>query len=141
MKRIHGVLLIITGIVHTICAVLPGIFGKQYVEFSKKGFFSISNGVLSFPLLNGIMDYEVFAAFWFFYAGHLLIVCGLLFDYIEKLQNCIPLYLSISLTTVVIIGSYMIPLSGMTFLLIPQCVYMLIRSLKNYNHIRGQKHE
>lgn len=128
MKRIHGILLVITGAIHTICAVSPGVFGKQFVRFSQTRFFSISDGILSFPLLNGIMDYEVFAAFWFFYAGPIFILCGLLFDYIEKVQRHIPLYLSVSLTIVVVIGCYMIPLSGMTFLLIPQCVYMLIRN-------------
>jgi hypothetical protein len=42
MKKIHGKLLIYTGILHTIITVIPGVFGEQISEFAKKGFFNIN---------------------------------------------------------------------------------------------------
>ncbi|MCU0848457.1 MAG: DUF6463 family protein [Spirochaetes bacterium] len=133
MKRIHGRLLIATGVIHLICTFLPGVFGRQFAAFSRTAFFSISEGILSFPMFGGSIDYEAFAAFWFFYAGPFIIGCGLLVDRIEKLEGRLPLYLSAFITAVTLIGSYMIPASGMTVIMIPQCVYMLARSRKPGN--------
>lgn len=127
MKRVHGRLLIYTGILHIIVTVLPGVFGTQIIRFAKKGFFNISKGLLEFDLLGGVMNYDNFAAFWFLYMGLTLILIGFLFDYIESKEKGIPLNLIIYLTILSFIGAFMIPISGMTLLLLPQCIYMFIR--------------
>ena len=71
MRITHGKVLIFFGIIHPLFGVSLFVFafGKQFTEFSKKLFFNVSEGILEFPLLNGQMNYENFAAFWFFYFG------------------------------------------------------------------------
>jgi len=59
--------MIILGIMHTLLGISPFAFGKQFLGFSNQFFFQISTGLSEFPLLNGRMNYENFAAFWFFY--------------------------------------------------------------------------
>jgi len=84
MKLINGKILIYTGIAHFLLGVSPFAFGKQFLVFSKTLFFKISEGLFEFPLLNGTMNYENFASFWFVYFGLLIIPIGILVDYIEK---------------------------------------------------------
>jgi hypothetical protein len=121
----NGKILIFFGISHTILGISPFAFGKQFKGFADKFFFKISEGLFEFPLLNGQMDFENFSAFWFVYYGLLLIPLGILVDYIEKTNRQIPkdfiiVYLIIVLTVV-----FMIPFSGMTFLMLPHAIYML----------------
>ena len=90
MKRINGKILIYTGVAHFLLGISPFAFGKQFYEFSKSAFYKISEGLLEFPLLNGVMNYENFAAFWFVYYGLLIIPIGILVNYIEKSTQKIP---------------------------------------------------
>jgi len=129
-KRIHGRLLMITGIVHILLVVMPGVFGEQFYQFLKDFFFNINNGLLDFPLFGGIIKNQDFAAFWFFYAGPLMFMYGHLLDSYEKKNIQIEKSIPIVFIIVSLIGAYMIPLSGMTFLLLPQGIYMYIRSTK-----------
>ena len=129
-KRIHGRLLMITGIVHVLLVVMPGVFGEQFYQFAKDLFFNINSGLLDFPLFGGNINNQDFAAFWFFYAGPLMFMYGHLLDSYEKKDGHIEKSISIIFIVISLIGSYMIPLSGMTFLLLPQGIYMYIRSSK-----------
>jgi len=129
-KRIHGRLLMITGIIHVLLVIMPEVFGEQFYQFSKVLFFNINNGLLDFPLFGGNIKNEDFAAFWFFYAGPLMFMYGHLLDSYEKKNGHIEKNISIVFIIVSLIGSYMIPLSGMTFLLLPQGIYMYLRSSK-----------
>jgi len=72
MKPFNGKILIYTGIAHCLLGISPFAFGKQFSAFSKNYFFKISDGIFEFPLLNGIMNYENFASFWFVYFGILI---------------------------------------------------------------------
>jgi len=126
MKITNGKILIVIGIAHPLLGVSPFAFGKQFVQFANNYFFKISNGLSEFPLLNGQMNYENFAAFWFVYFGILIIPIGILVNYIEQKNETIPKYFIYSYLIVVLIGVYMIPFSGMTFLMLPHAVYMLI---------------
>jgi len=130
MNLTNGIRLLYTGIAHFLLGVSPFAFGKQFLEFAKKLFFKISEGLFEFPLLNGQMNYENFAAFWFFYFGLLIIPIGFLIDYIEKTTGNIPSKFIWSYLTVVFIGVYMIPFSGMTFLMLPHAVHMTIQKRK-----------
>ncbi len=130
-KRIHGKLLIVTGVVHILVSLLPGVFGEQLLEFANNGFFNISKGIAAFPLCGGTLHYDKFAAFWFFYMGPLLLMYGHLIDTVEQINGNIPRQAAVNLLIVSFIGTYMIPFSGMTILLIPQAIYMLIRSKTN----------
>ena len=124
MKLINGKILIYTGIAHFLLGVSPFAFGKQFFAFSKTYFFKISEGLLEFPLLNGKMNYENFASFWFVYFGLLIIPLGILVDYIEKTNKIVPKKFIIAYLILAIVGVYMIPLSGMTFLMLPHAIYM-----------------
>lgn len=130
MKLINGKILILTGVAHFLLGISSFAFGKQFLSFSKTYFFKISEGLYEFPLLNGIMNYENFAAFWFVYFGILIIPIGILVDYIEKTDKIVPQKFIIIYLVIVLIGAYMIPFSGMTFLMLPHAVYMFLQRNK-----------
>jgi hypothetical protein len=127
MKLVNGKILIYTGIAHFLLGISPFAFGKQFSEFASKLFFKVSEGLFEFPLLNGQMNYENFAAFWFVYFGILIIPIGFLVTYIEKTTGEIPHTFIWSYLIVVMIGVFMIPFSGMTFLMLPHAIYMTIQ--------------
>ena len=126
----NGKILIYTGIAHFLLGISPFAFGKQFVGFSDKMFFKVSEGLFEFPLLNGAMNYENFAAFWFVYFGLLIIPMGFLVDHIEKTTGKVPNKFVWSYLMVVLIGVFMIPFSGMTFLMLPHAIYMTIQMRK-----------
>jgi len=131
MKPItNGKILVLFGIIHPLLGVSPFAFGEQFAGFAGQFFFKISEGLFEFPLLNGQMQYDNFAAFWFFYFGILLIPLGLLVHYVEKTTGSLPKNFIWAYLIVVLIGVYMIPFSGMTFLMLPHAIYMLVQQRK-----------
>lgn len=130
MKITNGKVLIFFGIIHPLLGISQFAFGKQFVSFSNKYFFRISNGLSEFPLLNGQMNYENFAAFWFFYFGILLIPIGILLNYVECEFKVIPNSFIIGYLIVVLIGVYMIPFSGMTIFMLPHALIMFVQNRK-----------
>jgi len=126
-KTTNGKILIFFGVIHALLGISPFAFGKQFSGFARKYFFKISEGLFEFPLLNGQMNYENFAAFWFFYFGMLLIPLGILVSFVEETNGRIPKKFVLAYLIVVIIGVFMIPFSGMTFLMLPHAIYMLIQ--------------
>ena len=131
MKLTNGKFLIYTGIAHVLLGISPFAFGKQFLTFSEKYFFKISDGLSEFPLLSGEMNYENFSAFWFVYFGVLFIPLGYLLDYIETENKIIPKKFIWSYLIFNLIGSYMIPFSGMLLLTLPHSIYMLLKHKKN----------
>ncbi len=127
MKITNGKILVFFGIIHPLLGISPFAFGKQFEGFAEKFFFKISDGLSEFPLLNGQMNYENFAAFWFFYFGLLLIPLGFLVGHIEKTSGQLPKKFIIAYLIVVSVGVFMIPFSGMTFLMLPHAIYMLVQ--------------
>jgi len=126
MKITNGKILVLFGFAHALLGISPFAFGKQFASFSSHCFFKISDGLFEFPLLNGQMNYENFAAFWFFYYGLLLIPLGVLVNHIENTTMLIPRKFVYSYLVIVLIGVFMIPFSGMTFLMLPHAIYMLV---------------
>ena len=135
MKITNGKILIFFGIIHPLLGISPFAFGKQFSGFAGKFFFKISEGLFEFPLLNGQMNYENFAAFWFFYYGLLLIPLGILVGYVEKTNGQIPKNFISTYLIIVLLGVFMIPFSGMTFLMLPHAIYMLIQRNKQEKKI------
>lgn len=127
MKTPNGRILVLFGVIHPLLGVSPYTFGKQFSEFAGGFFFKISDGLLEFPLLGGQMNYERFAAFWFFYFGLLLIPLGILVAHVEGEKGRIPRAFGVAYLVVVLIGVYMIPFSGMTLFMLPHAVYMLFQ--------------
>ena len=132
-KRIHDRLLMITGLLHIALVIFPGVYGEQFMVFLGNYFFNINDGLLDFPILGGTLQHHEFAAFWFFYAGPLMFIYGQLLDEFEKKNGYIPKKIAISFIVVSLIGAYMIPMSGMTFLMIPLGIYMYLTSGKIKN--------
>ena len=127
LKKItNGILLIVIGLLHTRLAISPDGFGKQLGNFSESFFFKISEGINELPAATGKTNFETFAAFWFFYFGIFIIPLGLLVHSIEKANRTLPHYFTIAYLIVVLIGVYMVPNSGMTFIMLPHAIYMLI---------------
>lgn len=123
-------ILVFFGIIHPLLGISPFAFGKQFLGFAEKYFFKISEGLFEFPILNGQMNYENFAAFWFFYFGLLLIPIGILVNYVEKTNGQIPKNFILTYLSIVLIGVYMIPFSGMTIFMLPHAIYMLVKRNK-----------
>ncbi len=135
MKITNGKILIFFGIIHPLLGISPFAFGKQFSGFADKFFFKISEGLFEFPLLNGQMNYENFAAFWFFYYGLLLIPLGFLVGYVERTNGLIPKNFIWAYLIIVLLGVFMIPFSGMTFLMLPHAIYMLIQRNKQNSKV------
>ena len=134
-KVTNGILLLVIGILHTKLA-LSGDFGKEhFYNFSKSYFFKISEGLNDLPISKSKIYFEPLFVFWFFYFGVLLIPLGLLVHHIEKNKGILPYSFTISYLIFVSMGCYMIPMSGMTFLMLPQAIYMLIS-----NHLKKKSH-
>lgn len=121
----NGVLLIIIGLLHTKLVVSADGCGAQFSDFAKTNFFRICGGLNELPAAAGKTNFESFAAFWFFYFGILLIPLGLLVHAIERKYKVLPHSFTISYLVVVAIGAYMIPASGMTYIMLPHAVFML----------------
>jgi len=135
LKKItNGVLLIIIGILHTKMAVSADGGGKQFLDAANSYFFQISGGMDELPIKPGQAGLEMLTFFWFFYFGLLLIPLGLLVHYIERKKGALPYYFTVSYLIFVLIGCYMIPNSGITVIMLPQAIYMLV-----INHIRTRK--
>ena len=135
LKKITtGILLILIGLLHTSLAVSPEGGGKQFLNAAKSHFFNISSGGDELPLEVGKTDFETLTFFWFFYFGLLLIPLGLLVHSIEKNKGILPYSFTVSYLIFVLAGSYMIPNSGMTIIMLPHAIYMLIMS-----HIKNRK--
>jgi hypothetical protein len=131
-KITNGILLIIIGLLHTKLVVSADGCGAQFSNFAKTNFFRISGGLKELPAAAGKTNFEAFAAFWFFYFGILIIPLGLLVHSIERKYKVLPHSFTISYLIVVLIGAYMIPASGMTYIMLPHAVYMLtVNYLKN----------
>ncbi len=139
LKISNGILLIIIGMLHTQFALSAEVFGKQFNEFSKVYFYKISRGLDDLPVVTGQTNLEAFAAFWFFYFGILVIPLGLLVHSVEKKSNILPHSFTISYFIVVAIGSYMIPRSGMTYIMLPHAVYMLVANCLKYRKLAFPK--
>ncbi len=135
LKKItNGILLILIGILHTSLAISPEGGGKQFLNAANSYFFNISSGSDELPLEAGQTGLDMLAFFWFFYFGLLLIPLGLLVHSIEKNKRILPYSFTVSYLVFVLAGSYMVPNSGMTIIMLPHAIYMLIIS-----HIKTQK--
>jgi hypothetical protein len=133
-KITNGILLIVIAILHTRLAISQEGGGTQFLNAAKKCFFKISGGMDELPITSGKTDLEMLTFFWFFYFGLLLIPIGLLVHSVEKNKGVLPYSFTVSYLIFVLVGSYMIPNSGMTVLMLPHAIYML-----TINCIRSRK--
>ncbi len=122
----NGVILVIIGLLHTYFGLSSGGFGSQFQGFSKSYYYKICSGTDELPAAAGITNFETFAAFWFVYFGILIVPLGLLVHSIEKTGKSLPYSFTLSYLFVVLIGCYMVPNSGMTFIMLPHAVYMVV---------------
>jgi hypothetical protein len=135
-KITNGILLIIIGLLHTKLVVTADGCGAQFSNFAKTNFFRICGGLNELPAAAGKTNFEAFAAFWFFYFGILIIPLGLLVHSIERKYKVLAHSFTISYLVVVVIGAYMIPASGMTYIMLPHAVYMLVSNYLKCRRIK-----
>ena len=129
----HGNVIILFGLMHTQLALSKEGFGRKFNEFAQSGFFQISKGIDELPAVSGTTDFETLAAFWFFYFGILLIPVGLLLNNIARNHQKVPYGFLISYLLFLLVGTYMIPKSGMTYFMLPHALFMLVQNLyKSY---------
>jgi hypothetical protein len=122
-KITNGKTIIIIGVIHTV--LTPIYYAKQFQNFTCQCFFKINNGFMETQ-----MNYETFAAFWCLFFGLILFPLGILLNSIENRNLQIPGSFILSYLIVILLGSYMIPLGGMTIFMLPHVVYMLIKNRK-----------
>ncbi len=123
----NGIFLVFIGLMHTQFGISDNGFGNQFKAFAQNNFYKISTGLDQLSAKDGLIDYETFAAFWFSYFGLILIPFGLLMHAIEKMKIVLPLIFTLSYFTVVLLGVYMIPNSGITFIMLPHAIFMLLQ--------------
>lgn len=120
-KITNGKIIIIIGIIHTI--LTPIAYIKQFENFTYQFFFKINDG-----FMESQMNYETFAAFWCLFFGLILFPLGILLNSIENKNIPIPMCFILSYLIVVLLGVYMIPWGGITILMLPHVIYMLIKN-------------
>ena len=125
-KITNGIILFIIALLHTSLAISPEGGGKQFFNAAKSCFFRISGGSAELPIDSEKTNLEILTFFWFFYFGLLIIPLGLLIHSIERNKGILPYSFTVSYLIFVLIGSYMIPNSGMTIFMLPHALYMLI---------------
>lgn len=111
--KLSGLLLSITGVIHTIVGVIA--CKDIYLAMINDGFYhSINN------------DYTRGFAFWFLLFGLFLILLGqTLHYYIKKEQKPAPLFVGYSLLVIGIVGSIAEPVSGF-WLVLPQSLIVIL---------------
>lgn len=111
--RFSGIFLILTGVLHTIVAIL----------ISKEIFADI----ITDGLINSIgEDYARNYAFWFLICGIFLLLFGqLLHYYIKKENRPAPAFFGYSLLVFTIAGCLIVPVSGF-WLFLPQALIIII---------------
>ncbi len=115
--KYSGILLVITGIIHTLVGIWLG--REAYIEMIRDGF------------VNSVADdYVREFAFWFLVCGVLLIFFGqTLHYYIRKEQQPAPLFLGYCILVFSLIGCVIEPISGF-WLFIPQAIIILVAHRK-----------
>jgi len=116
--KYSGILLIATGILHTIVAIAMGI--DVYAGMIKDSLF---NSVKEDPMKG--------FALWFFVCGLLVILLGYItHDYIKKTQKPVPSAFGYSILLLSILGCIVEPISGF-WLFIPQALIIIFSNKKN----------
>jgi hypothetical protein len=132
MKNIkipNGLIFIAIGVIHSWFGMSMDAFGRQFAVFSDANFYKVSKGLDELPIIDNIYVYEVMSAFWFVYFGLLMVVVGFLVFSVEKKKQSLPYSFVLSYFFFVFIGSYMIPNSGITFIMLPHAIFMLIQKI------------
>ncbi len=122
-KLTNGTIIIIIGVLHSV--LTPVFYAKQFQGFAEQFFFKVNNG-----FMESQVNYETFAAFWCLFFGLMLLPLGVLLHTVEKRISIVPMPFILTYLIVVLIGVYMIPLGGITFLMLPHVVYMLLKYRK-----------
>lgn len=131
MRITNGKIIVFIGVIHTICAVSPFVFGRQFAGFARHWFFRINDGFLDMSsAMSGRTDYETFAAFWCFCFGIFLFPLGILLESVEKSGSRIPAPFLWSYLVAILVGAYMIPAGGLTVFMLPHVIYMLAKERK-----------
>jgi hypothetical protein len=118
--KYSGILLILTGILHTIVAIIIGIQVGVYEDIVKDGLINaISTGGLGREL-----------ALWFLVCGIFIIFFGqILHYYIKREQKPAPLFLGYNLLILSILGGLMEPVSGF-WIFVPQALIIIFANRK-----------
>ena len=117
--KYSGIFFIITGILHTLVAL---VFGKDaFLEIIRDGVINVT---------SSSQDYTRAFAVWFFICGVFIILLGqVLHHYIKKEQKPAPLFFGYSLLAFAVFGCIIEPGSGF-WLFLPQALIIIIANKK-----------
>ena len=116
-----------TGVVHS-ALVAPLIYHERWEVFVGRGFMNISPHSMSDDFTFTFSDIGDEAAIWFFAGGVLMFLVGQLMHSLEMRSGKLPPYLGWELLAIGSFFGWMVPQSGFTLLIIPQAVFILVRS-------------
>ncbi|MDL4618817.1 DUF6463 family protein [Citrobacter amalonaticus] len=117
MWKYSGWFLILTGMLHTLAAVILGY--DSFIEIGQQGVVNAMDDNIS-------LEYS----FWFLFCGIIIMLLGeLLRVFIQKTQQPAPKFLGYSLLVISIAGCILMPASGF-WLFIPQALIILISQKK-----------
>lgn len=116
--KLSGRLLILTGVIHNVVGLLMGY--PYLLEMWQAGLWNSVDPHMSRMVI-----------FWFLFSGFLLIMLG---QMVTHYNHPVPKEFSWSLLVLSVLGSFMMPVSGL-WLLIPQALYLLWPSKKSVLHL------
>lgn len=115
MNGLHGILLILTGVIHIVFGLMPAIYGSQWKAF-------LTSGMLNTVWVDNDKN---MAAFWFVIFGPIMIALGVAVYELETQFSVLPMSVGWVLLGLSVLGAIMSPKSGFTLLLIPQSIFYL----------------
>ena len=115
--KYSGILLVATGILHTIVAIALG--KEAFSEVIRDGIINVIS-----------QNYTRAFAFWFLICGIFVILFGqVLHYYIKREQKPAPLFLGYSMLVLTIFGCIVVPISGF-WLFLPQALIIIFANKK-----------
>jgi hypothetical protein len=125
VSSLPGVLLFITGLLHTLVAIFSPHLGPHLYSNVLAGGPIIGMWKLSKAEDGTIGNWENFGAAWFFLAGPLMMMLGwMMYLYVRDTKRCTPSSIGFSLIISGVIGCIAFPISGF-WLLWPQGCYIV----------------
>jgi hypothetical protein len=114
MKRWIGRSIVGVGLIHSLFGLVSG--SRVLSEMAQDGLVASVNGQ---PLREAI--------FWFLFFGFLVILFGLLVDWVESKGLNLPFSMSLGLLVMTLFGVALMPASGWWLMLVPS-IGMLVRA-------------
>lgn len=128
MRKLNGSLLVLSGVLHVVVGIAAGF--KQVILIGSYGIWGALVQGSQAACLQSLQCMQMNAIYWFIAWGVMLVLLGLLVYWLEeKLNQAIPIVVSILLMIVSLFCALLMPLSGFWFVAIV-AIRMTVSGLK-----------